>query len=67
MGYLLHFEILKYRITTSQGTDRGFIFLGAFVKLRKATISFIMSVCPSVRQSVRIEQVGFQWADFYEI
>jgi len=24
-------------------------FLGAFAKLRKATISFVMSVCPSVR------------------
>ena len=25
------------------------LFLGAFAKLRKATISFVMSVCPSVR------------------
>jgi hypothetical protein len=25
------------------------MFLGAFAKLRKATISFVMSVCPSVR------------------
>ena len=24
-------------------------FLGAFAKLRKATINFVMSVCPSVR------------------
>ena len=36
--------------------------LGAFEKLRKATISFIMSV----RQSVRMEQLGSQWTDFYE-
>jgi len=28
-------------------------FLGAFAKLRKATISFVMSVCLSVRPSVR--------------
>jgi hypothetical protein len=28
-------------------------FFGAFAKLRKATISFVMSVCPSVRVSVR--------------
>ena len=26
-------------------------FLGAFAKLRKATISFVMSVCPSARLS----------------
>jgi hypothetical protein len=32
-------------------TDGG--FLGAFAKLRKANISFVMSVCPSVRPSVR--------------
>jgi len=30
--------------------SRGWIlFLGAFAKLQKATISFVMSVCPSVR------------------
>jgi hypothetical protein len=29
-------------------------FLGAFAKLRKATISFAMSVCPFVR----MEQIG---------
>ena len=34
-------------------------FLGAFAKLRKATISFIMSV----RLSVRMEQLGSQWTD----
>jgi hypothetical protein len=28
-----------------------FMFLGAFAKLRKVTISFVMSVCPSVRPS----------------
>jgi len=32
--------------------------LGAFEKLRKATISFVMSVCPSVRTSLRMEQLG---------
>jgi hypothetical protein len=40
------------------------MFLGAFAELRKATISFIMSVCPSV--SVRIEQLGSYWTDFGE-
>jgi len=34
-------------------------FLGAFAKLRKATISFGMSV--------RMEQLGSHWTDFHEI
>ena len=45
-------------------TDR---FLGAFVKLRKATISFFTSVCLSVLSSVRMEQLGSHWTDFHEI
>jgi len=40
-------------------------------KLRKATISFIMFVCPSVHLfvslSVRVEQLGSDWEDFDEI
>ena len=35
-------------------------FLGPFAKLRKATISFVMSVCPS---SVHGEQLGSHWTD----
>jgi hypothetical protein len=46
-------------------------FLGAFVKLRKATVSFIMpvslSACPSVRPFAGMEQFGFNWTDFHEI
>jgi len=46
-------------------------FLGAFTKLRKPTISFTMSLClparPSVLLSVRMQQLGSQWTDFYEI
>jgi len=34
-----------------------------FAKLRKATISFVMSICPSVR----MEQLGSYWSDFHEI
>ena len=34
----------------------GSQFLGAFAKLRKATISF-----------VRVEQLGSHWTDFHEI
>jgi hypothetical protein len=36
-------------------------FLGEFAKLRKATISFVMSVCPSARPH---EQLGSYWTDF---
>jgi len=32
----------------------------AFANLRKATSSFVMSVC----LSVRTDQLGFQWTDF---
>jgi hypothetical protein len=38
-------------------------FSGSFAKLRKATISFIMSV----RASVRTEQLDSHWTDFHEI
>jgi len=37
--------------------------LGAFAKLRKATISFVVSVCPSVR----MEQLVSHWKDIREI
>jgi hypothetical protein len=38
-------------------------FLDALAKLRKATISFVMCVCPSVH----MEQLGTQWTDFFAI
>jgi hypothetical protein len=37
--------------------------LRAFTKLRKATISFVISLCPSVR----VEQLGPHWTNFHEI
>jgi hypothetical protein len=37
--------------------------LGEFAKLRKSTISFVMSV----RLAVRMEELGFQWKDLHEI
>jgi hypothetical protein len=40
-------------------------FLGAFAKLRNATLSF-MSVCMSVRPPVRVEQFGCHWTNFHE-
>jgi len=39
------------------------LFLGAFPKLRKVAVSFVLSVCPSVR----VEQLGSHWTDFQEI
>ena len=38
-------------------------FLGAVERMWKATISFVLSVRPSVR----IEQLGSHWTDFHEI
>ena len=40
-----------------------FSLLGAFAKLRKATISLVMSLSPSVD----MEQLLFPWTDSYEI
>jgi hypothetical protein len=39
------------------------LFSAAFAKLRQATITFVTSVCPSVR----MEQLGSHWADFHNI
>jgi len=41
-------------------------FLAALAKLRKATLSFIMSVRLSTRPSFRVKQLGAHWTDFYE-
>ena len=42
-------------------------FLSLLAKLRKVTISFVMSVCPSVRPPARPEQFYSQQADFHGI
>jgi len=39
------------------------VFLGAIAKLWKATVSFVVSVCPYVR----MDQLGSHRTDFYEI
>jgi len=41
--------------------------MDALEKSQKATISFVMSVCLSVRLFVRTEQLGSHWTDFHEI
>jgi len=40
----------------------GVLFLDVFVKLRKATISFVMSIRPAVH----VGQLGSHWTDFHE-
>jgi len=52
-----------YRTARNDGYNHLRGSLGAFVKLWKATISFIVSVCPSVR----MEQLGSHRKDFQEI
>jgi hypothetical protein len=42
-------------------------FSGGLAKLLEATVSFVMSVRPSVRPSVRMEQLGCHRTDFHEI
>jgi len=49
--------------TALSSDRRSLYFLSCFAKLRKATISFVMSVCPSVR----MEQLGSRWTDFHKI
>jgi hypothetical protein len=41
------------------------LLLGAFAKLRKAPIRFVMFVCLSAGPSVRMEKLGSHWADFF--
>jgi hypothetical protein len=41
--------------------------LGLFAKVRRATISFFMSVCLPDPPFVRMEQLGSHWMDFHEI
>ena len=47
--------------------DKNFflkLLLGAFAKLRKATITFVISICPSVRMSVPHETTQLQLDEF---
>jgi hypothetical protein len=60
--YNTHIYILSSAISVLQNCDL-LSFLGAFEKLRKATISFVMSVCPSVRT----EQLGYHWTKFPKV
>ena len=35
--------------------------------IAESDYSSVMSVCPSARPSIRMEQLGFHWAVFHEI
>jgi hypothetical protein len=39
----------------------------SLLKLLKAAVSFVMSVCPSVHPPVRMEQLYSHWTSFREI
>ena len=55
--------MLKHFLKTPVPSCVDTFLLGALAKLRKATVSFVMSVC----LSVRMEQLGSYWTDFHEI
>jgi hypothetical protein len=72
------FDLQTVQPVASRYTDyatRPTKCLGAFAKLRKQTVSFVMfvwlsvrlSVCLSVRPSVRMEQLASNWVNLYEI
>jgi hypothetical protein len=54
---------LVYGFCSFYSRELYFSFLGAFEKLRKASVSFVVSV----RQSVRMEQLSCHWTDFREV
>ena len=67
-SHLLRDGSLKSRVVYKQcSTLARDVILGAFAKLRKATISFVMSVRLSIRPSIRIEQLGSHWTEFHKI
>jgi hypothetical protein len=41
----------------------AWMLVGAFAKLRKATISLVTSVYASVHPSVRMEKLGSRWTE----
>ena len=43
-----------------------FLFVSDFVRSRKTTISFVISVSPSVRPCVCMEHLGSHWTNYHE-
>ena len=60
-------DILSYVFGGRGSMSDSVSILGAFRKIAKSAISFIVSVCLSVCLSVRMEHLGSHWTDFNEI
>ena len=56
-------SLLRTNYKETRLNKRKFLCFGAFAKLRKATISFVMSVC----LSIRTEQLGSHWTDLQQV
>jgi len=57
----MHMVIIVCRsVRCMSGDDMFFGFSGAFTKLREATVSFVVSVC----LSVRMNKLSCHWTDF---
>jgi len=65
---LLSNYIVNRQLQWNTSTDllQKIQFFGAFAKLQKATISFIMSVCPSAHM-VQLPLDGFSWNLIFEV
>jgi hypothetical protein len=60
-------ENITQRTETVRKILHSFTFIGlygAFAKLRRATISFVMSVCPSVRLSAWNNSAHIEWTSW---
>jgi hypothetical protein len=69
-GYLLESELKPRSCVNGFKLFRHFFLntvFGAFAKLRKATIRFVISVCLSVLPSDRMEHLDSHWTDFRNI
>jgi len=53
--------ILYNLVGDKTALNLSFTFSEAFINLRKVTISFVMSVCPTLSPYVHVEQLEFQW------
>jgi len=64
---VLWFLNLPYKSAHLVRSKKQSPYLGAFAKLRKATVSSAISVHFSVYQSVRMQKLGSHWTEFHEI
>jgi hypothetical protein len=62
-NHLTHLHKIGMNVMPLADAPTPYCLLGAFATLRKATISFVMSVSPSVG----MEQLGSNSTDFHEI